>query len=92
MRWNAYDHCIANRGVPVDRTHATLRVTRPTFIEGIRALRASQGVKDYDVNTMATRQEMRSYVCGQCHVTYYPSGRLNTSVWSLKTSRSAFTS
>jgi nitrite reductase (cytochrome c-552) len=23
-----------------------------------------------DVNTMATRQQMRSYVCGQCHVTY----------------------
>ena len=28
-----------------------LRVTRPGFIEGIRALKASQGVKDYDVNT-----------------------------------------
>jgi nitrite reductase (cytochrome c-552) len=43
-----------------------LRVTRPAFIEGIRALKASQGIPDYDVNTMATRQEMRSYVCGQC--------------------------
>ena len=51
-----------------------LRVTRPAFIEGIRALKASQGVKDYDVNTMATRQEMRSYVCGQCHVEYYFKG------------------
>ncbi len=51
-----------------------LRVTRPGFIEGIRALKASQGVKDYDVNTMATRQEMRSYVCGQCHVEYYFKG------------------
>jgi nitrite reductase (cytochrome c-552) len=51
-----------------------LRVTRPAFIEGIRALKASQGVKDYDVNTMASRQEMRSYVCGQCHVTYYFKG------------------
>jgi nitrite reductase (cytochrome c-552) len=29
---------------------------------------------DYDVNTMATRQEMRSYVCGQCHVEYYFKG------------------
>ncbi len=47
-----------------------LRVTRPAFIEGIRALKAAQGVKDYDVNTMATRQEMRTYVCGQCHVEY----------------------
>ena len=51
-----------------------LRITRPGFIEGIRALKASQGIKDYDVNTMATRQEMRSYVCGQCHVEYYFKG------------------
>ncbi len=27
-----------------------LRVTRPAFIEGIRALKASQGIADYDVN------------------------------------------
>ena len=51
-----------------------LRVTRPAFIEGIKALKASQGVPNYDVNKMATRQEMRSYVCGQCHVTYYFKG------------------
>ena len=51
-----------------------LRVTRPGFLEGIRALKAAQGIKDYDVNTMATRQEMRSYVCGQCHVEYYFQG------------------
>lgn len=51
-----------------------LRVTRPGFIEGIRSLKASEGVKDYDVNTMASRQEMRSYVCGQCHVEYYFKG------------------
>ena len=51
-----------------------LRVTRPGFLEGIRALKASQGIPDYDVNTMATRQEMRSYVCGQCHVEYYFKG------------------
>jgi nitrite reductase (cytochrome c-552) len=51
-----------------------LRVTRPGFIEGIRALKASQGVKDYDVRTMATRQEMRAFVCGQCHVEYYFKG------------------
>lgn len=25
----------------------------------------------YDVNTQATRQELRSFVCGQCHVEYY---------------------
>jgi nitrite reductase (cytochrome c-552) len=47
-----------------------LRVTRPAFIEGLRALKVSQGVKDYDVNRDATRQEMRAYVCGQFHVEY----------------------
>ncbi len=51
-----------------------LRVTRPGFIEGIRVLKASQGIENYDVNKMATRQEMRSYVCGQCHVEYYFKG------------------
>jgi nitrite reductase (cytochrome c-552) len=51
-----------------------LRITRPGFIEGMRALKASQGVKDYDVNKMATRQEMRAFVCGQCHVEYYFKG------------------
>jgi nitrite reductase (cytochrome c-552) len=51
-----------------------LRITRPGFIEGMRALRTSQGVENYDVNTMATRQEMRSFVCGQCHVEYYFKG------------------
>ncbi len=51
-----------------------LRVTRPGFLEGIRALKASQGVQDYDPNTMATRQEMRAFVCGQCHVEYYFKG------------------
>ena len=51
-----------------------LRITRPGFIEGMRALRASQGVANYDVNTMASRQEMRSFVCGQCHVEYYFKG------------------
>ncbi len=51
-----------------------LRITRPGFMEGIRALKASQGIADYDVNQMATRQEMRAFVCGQCHVEYYFSG------------------
>jgi nitrite reductase (cytochrome c-552) len=51
-----------------------LRVTRPAFLEGIRALKASQGVRDYDVNRHATRQEMRAYACGQCHVEYYFRG------------------
>lgn len=51
-----------------------LRVTRPGFIEGMRALKASEGIAGYDVNKMATRQEMRSFVCGQCHVEYYFKG------------------
>ena len=54
-----------------------LRVTRPGFIEGIRALKASQGVENaasYDPNTMATRQDMRTFVCAQCHVEYHFTG------------------
>ena len=52
-----------------------LRVTRPGFIEGIRALKAVAGRRRTTTpNTMATRQEMRAYVCGQCHVEYYFKG------------------
>lgn len=51
-----------------------LRVTRPGFLEGIKAYKASQGVQNYDPNTMASAQEMRSFVCGQCHVEYYFKG------------------
>jgi nitrite reductase (cytochrome c-552) len=57
-----------------DSQTMALRVTRPGFLEGIRALKASQGVPDYDPNRDATRQEMRSFVCGQCHVEYYFRG------------------
>ncbi|MBK5293908.1 MAG: ammonia-forming cytochrome c nitrite reductase subunit c552, partial [Acidobacteriia bacterium] len=61
-----------------------LRVTRPGFLNGIRALKKSQGIENYDPNVMATRQEMRSYVCGQCHVEYYFSGdkKLVTYPWA----------
>jgi nitrite reductase (cytochrome c-552) len=64
-----------------------LRVTRPGFMLGIAALARSaeptphlrsierwrQGDRKaaYDPNVDATRQEMRSFVCGQCHVEYY---------------------
>jgi nitrite reductase (cytochrome c-552) len=51
-----------------------LRITRPAFMEGMRVLKESQGIKGYDVNRDATRQEMRSFVCGQCHVEYYFKG------------------
>ncbi len=51
-----------------------LRVTRPAFIEGMRTFKASQGIQNYDVNKQATRQEMRAFVCGQCHDEYHFSG------------------
>jgi nitrite reductase (cytochrome c-552) len=51
-----------------------LRITRPAFVEGIRDYKASQGIANYDVNRVATRAEMRTYVCAQCHVEYYFSG------------------
>jgi len=51
-----------------------LRITRPAFLEGIKVAKAAEGVDDYDVNTMASRQEMRAYVCAQCHVEYYFKG------------------
>src|SRR5688572_3069595 len=51
-----------------------LRVTRPGFLEGIKKVKAAQGVQDFEVNRDATRQEMRAFVCGQCHVEYYFKG------------------
>jgi nitrite reductase (cytochrome c-552) len=82
-----------------------IRVTRPGFLSGIKALADSDDDvphlpsvrryrKDrqagrlkadatYDVNAMASRQEMRSFVCGQCHVEYYfkGEGKLLTYPW-----------
>jgi nitrite reductase (cytochrome c-552) len=57
-----------------DATTMQLRVTRPGFMEGMAAFKASQGIANYKVNEMASRQEMRSFVCGQCHVEYYFKG------------------
>jgi len=69
-----------------------LRVTRPGFLQGIARLAASDaptpaipsielwragGKKGkYDPNIDATRGEMRSFVCGQCHVEYYCSSKM----------------
>jgi nitrite reductase (cytochrome c-552) len=61
-----------------DPTTMQLRVTRPAFVTGLRALK---NAPDYDPNTMASRQEMRSYVCGQCHVEYYFRGPEKTLVY-----------
>ena len=69
-----------------------LRVTRPGFIKGIQALAASEAPlpalpsveqwrkgsrsEPYDPNQDASRNEMRSFVCGQCHVEYYCSSKM----------------
>lgn len=55
-----------------------LRITRPAFMEGIKNYKASTGVHNYDVNKDATRQEMRTFVCAQCHVEYYFKGEDKT--------------
>jgi nitrite reductase (cytochrome c-552) len=75
-----------------DPASMTLRVTRPGFIRGIQALAMSdspvpalpsvaewrKGNRElpYDANRDATRNEMRSFVCGQCHVEYYCSSKM----------------
>lgn len=69
-----------------------LRVTRPGFIRGIQAFAESdapapalssielwrKGKREtpYDPNIHGTRNEKRSYVCGQCHVEYYCSTKM----------------
>src|ERR1700741_1158699 len=40
-------------------------------LPSIERWRAGDHTKPYDPNTEASRQEMRSFVCGQCHVEYY---------------------
>jgi nitrite reductase (cytochrome c-552) len=77
MSWSeAAEH--ANHAVACIDCHdpqsMELRITRPGLIEGIAAWKASEGIHDYDVNRDATRQEMRSLVCAQCHVEYYFEG------------------
>lgn len=57
-----------------DSKSMEIRITRPAFMEGIKEFKKTQGIQNYDVNKMATRQEMRSFVCAQCHVEYYFKG------------------
>ena len=76
-----------------------IRVTRPGFLQGIAAFASSgapaphlpsverwrTGSRDqpYDPNAEASRTEMRSFVCGQCHVEYYCSSKFKlTFPWS----------
>nr|MCU0259243.1 ammonia-forming cytochrome c nitrite reductase subunit c552 [Solirubrobacteraceae bacterium] len=76
-----------------------LRVTRPAFMDGINVLAASDAPVphlpsiqrwrdagregDYDPNVEASRQELRSLACAQCHVEYYFKGeeKLLTYPW-----------
>ncbi|MCU0514693.1 MAG: ammonia-forming cytochrome c nitrite reductase subunit c552 [Anaerolineae bacterium] len=59
-----------------DPTTMALRITRPALINALEG----RGI-DW---TEATRQEMRTYVCAQCHVEYYFQGeqKLLTFPWS----------
>ena len=76
-----------------------IRVTRPGFVRGIAALAASdapvphlpsveswrEGSREtpYDPNREASRRELRSFVCGQCHVEYYCASKsVLTFPWS----------
>lgn len=76
-----------------------IRITRPGFLEGIAKLagsddpvphlpsirewRESGSDNEYDPNRDATQQEMRSFVCGQCHVEYYCANKMTlTFPWS----------
>ena len=62
-----------------------LRVTRPAFKVGIAEYMEHQhGIVDYDVNRDATRQEMRTFSCAQCHVEYYfePDYNMVTYPWA----------
>ena len=82
-----------------DPTTMKIRVTRPGFIEGIEKLatsddpvphlpsiqrwRDSGSKQPYDPNADASRQELRSFVCGQCHVEYYCANKMTlTFPWS----------
>jgi nitrite reductase (cytochrome c-552) len=69
-----------------------IRVTRPGFMNGIARLaegdapvphlpsverwREGDRERPYDPNLDATRAEMRSFVCGQCHVEYYCANKM----------------
>lgn len=75
-----------------DPKSMAIRVTRPGFVNGIAALAEGDGAvphlssiekwrrgdrsEPYDPNLLATRQEMRSFVCGQCHVEYYCANKM----------------
>lgn len=69
-----------------------IRITRPGFMQGIADLASSdapvphlpsverwrRGDREaaYNPNQLASRQEMRSFVCAQCHVEYYCANKM----------------
>ena len=82
-----------------DPSNTNLRISKPGFLNGIQVLAASDDdvphlpsverwrkgsrKQPYDPNTDASRQEMRSFVCAQCHVEYYfrGEGKILTYPW-----------
>ena len=90
-RWITDDegeHLIQHPGNCVDchdPDTLALRVTRPAFKVGIAEyMKHVHGVEDYDVNRDATRQQMRTFACAQCHVEYYfePEFNMVTYPWA----------
>lgn len=77
--------------------NAQLRISRPGFLIGIKELARSDDKvphlpsierwrngnrkEDYDPNKEATRQELRTLVCAQCHVEYYFQPKTNLLVY-----------
>jgi len=75
-----------------DPKSMALRVTRPGLLQGMERLASGEGEvphlpsvqrwregsrdKPYYINRDASRTEMRSFVCGQCHVEYYCSSKM----------------
>lgn len=58
-----------------DPKNMQLRITRPAFKKGIAKFKKVKfGLDNYDVNKQATHQEMRTFVCAQCHVEYHFKG------------------
>jgi nitrite reductase (cytochrome c-552) len=82
-----------------DPSNSMLRITKPGLLNGLKVLaespeplphlpslerwRKGDKAKPYDPNIEASRQEMRTLVCAQCHVEYYfkGDGKLLTYPW-----------
>ncbi|MBI1976355.1 MAG: ammonia-forming cytochrome c nitrite reductase subunit c552 [Candidatus Omnitrophica bacterium] len=80
--WNHVRHPVTCTDCHDPKT-MQLRVTRPGFLNGIKLVKEKEGIPNYDPNTMASRQEMRTFVCAQCHVEYYfkGEGKILTYPW-----------